>query len=88
MVSEQDLLITLNAQTARIGELVEHVSALEYMLAQTLTLAIRNEENPEASLQDLQVLFAEKGARGGIDSQTNPGFQCASRIFSSVKASI
>ncbi|MGC8122100.1 hypothetical protein [Marinobacter sp. VGCF2001] len=88
MVSEQDLVNTLNAQTARIGELVEHVSALEYMLAQTLTIAIRNDANPEATLQDLQVLFAEKGAQGGIDSETNPGFQCASRIFSSVKASI
>lgn len=88
MVSEQDLINTLNAQTARIGELVEHVSALEYMLAQALTIAIRNDTNPDATLQDLQVLFAEKGSQGTIDSETNSGFQCASRVFSSVKASI
>lgn len=80
---------TLNQQTTRIAELVQQVSVLQYILTQTLTIALRQAPNNRELLRDLQVLFAEKAAKGGIVAGSgDKGFELAEGIFTSVSASL
>jgi len=58
------------------------------MLAQAMTVAIKNDKDPEGTLLKLQEAFSEKGAKGYANNLDNAGFKSASRIFTSVKASI
>lgn len=79
----------LNEQTAVIRGLQQQVSALEYMLTQTMTIALRSHPEPHELLTNMQVLFAEKAQAGGIVADSgDEGFQSAERIFSVVRASI
>ncbi len=89
MSLDPKIVEALNEQTAAIHSLVEQVGALEYMLAQTMAVALKSHQDPQKLLTDMQVLFTEKAQSGGVSSGSgNKGFESAERIFSSVKASI
>ncbi len=72
-----------------IEELSARTATIEYILAQTLTIALRDSKNPELTLRDMQTYYAEKMAKHGITADSgNKGFECAERIFTTAKANL
>ena len=89
MSLDSETVKVMNEQTSRIKDLMQQVSALQYMLAQTMTIALRQYPDNEKILQDLQVHFAEKAYKGGVTAGSgDKGFELAEGIFTSVKASL
>jgi hypothetical protein len=75
--------------TNLIEDMQHRINTLEYLLAQTLTIALRNSDDPDGLINDMQIRYAEKMASIGITADSgNKGFDAAERIITSVKASI
>ena len=70
----------------RFRDLQNTVSSLEYMLAQTMTIALQHSEDPAETLVDLQAYFFGKMAHLGF-GPGHPSFEAGDRVFSSVKTS-
>ena len=72
-----------------VNELSARTATLEYILAQTLSIALRDSKDPELTLRDMQIHYAEKMAKLGITADTgDKGFESAERIFTTAAANI
>jgi hypothetical protein len=70
-----------------ITQLNDRVSTLEYILAQTLSIALQENPDKVSILRDMQTFYAEKMLQNGVSADSgNKGFETAERIFTAVAA--
>lgn len=71
-----------------IEQLEDRIKTLEYILAQTLTLALRADETPEQTLADMKHHFAKKIVPLDVSAASpTAGYESAQRIYTSARES-